>query len=118
MERKIIEDLLKVVDMLMPGVKHIALQDYKLLNDAPVAARAYLKRDIAVPVHVVFGAALTMMQQDRYDERDFCRDLRDLLQRLVDAGHGSSLLTERQTVIGELETVKDLMKERWEVPHD
>lgn len=34
-----LESLVKVVESLMPGAKHIAIQDYALLNDAPLAAR-------------------------------------------------------------------------------
>ena len=38
------ERLLALVGQLMPGVQHIALQDYTELNDAPVAARRALYR--------------------------------------------------------------------------
>lgn len=34
-----LEGALLVVDALMPGVKHIPIQDYALLNDVPLAAR-------------------------------------------------------------------------------
>ena len=33
------EMLLRLVDDMMPGVRYIALQDYKLLNEAPIKAR-------------------------------------------------------------------------------
>lgn len=39
-----VESLLKLVSDLMPGVAHIALQDYALLNDAPIAARKLVAR--------------------------------------------------------------------------
>lgn len=38
----LVRDLLKVIDMLMPGVGAIAVSDYALLNDAQVRARAWL----------------------------------------------------------------------------
>lgn len=38
----IIADLLRVIEMLMPGVKYIAVEDYALLNDAPLRARRWL----------------------------------------------------------------------------
>ena len=31
-----LKDCMKLIDMLMPGVRYIALQDYALLNDAQV----------------------------------------------------------------------------------
>lgn len=34
-----LEGTLKVIDMLMPGVRYIAVQDYQTLNEAPIAAR-------------------------------------------------------------------------------
>jgi hypothetical protein len=37
-----LRDMLEVQDMLMPGVKHIAVKDYALLNDAPLTARRLL----------------------------------------------------------------------------
>jgi len=40
--KKVIEDLLRVIEDLMPGVRHLALQDYAILNDAPLAAREHL----------------------------------------------------------------------------
>lgn len=38
----IVRDLMKVIEMLMPGARYIALQDYALLNDAQVNARRWL----------------------------------------------------------------------------
>jgi len=35
-----LEGMLRVQDALMPGLRHIAVQDYALINDAPIAARA------------------------------------------------------------------------------
>ena len=40
---QIVEDLLKVIDVLMPGIGGLALQDYKTINDAPLKAREWLK---------------------------------------------------------------------------
>ena len=40
---QIVADLLRVVDMLMPGVRYIAIQDYGVLNDAQVRAREWLR---------------------------------------------------------------------------
>ena len=37
-----LEMMLKCHEQLMPGVRHIACQDYKVLNDGPIAARACL----------------------------------------------------------------------------
>ena len=40
------EQLLKLVDALMPGIGGLALQDYQLVNDAPLAAfRAIAKAE-------------------------------------------------------------------------
>ena len=36
----VIPRLLRVIDALMPGLKHIAIEDYQELNEAPIAARA------------------------------------------------------------------------------
>ena len=41
----IIEDLLRVIDMLMPGIRFIAVQDYALLNDAQIRAKQWLKEN-------------------------------------------------------------------------
>lgn len=47
-ERAIVTDLLKVIDMLMPGVGQLAIEDYRLLNEAPLRAREWLaKGDIS-----------------------------------------------------------------------
>lgn len=41
---KVIEDLLLLVDTeLTPNVRHIALQNYQLLNEAPMNARRLLE---------------------------------------------------------------------------
>jgi len=37
------EKLLKAYDMLLPGIKHIAVQDYALINEAPLNMRNLLK---------------------------------------------------------------------------
>lgn len=37
-----VEELLKVVDALMPGLAHIAVQDYQIINEAPIRAREAL----------------------------------------------------------------------------
>lgn len=42
--QKVVQDLLDVIDMLMPGVRHIAIQDYQKLNEAPIAARELLAK--------------------------------------------------------------------------
>lgn len=42
--RTIIVRLLGVIDQLFPGVKFIAVKDYAELNDAPLAANAFLKK--------------------------------------------------------------------------
>lgn len=47
--KKIVEDLLEVVDMLMPGVGKIAIQDYALLNNAPIEAKKFLEQQISTP---------------------------------------------------------------------
>ncbi len=39
-----LRDMLRVQESLMPGVRHIVVQDYALLNEAPIAARAVLTR--------------------------------------------------------------------------
>ncbi len=31
--------MVRAYESLLPGLRHIAVQDYKLINDAPVAAR-------------------------------------------------------------------------------
>ena len=38
----VIPRLLRVIEALMPGLKHIAIEDYQELNEAPIAARAAL----------------------------------------------------------------------------
>ena len=35
----VIPRLLRVIEALMPGLKHIAIEDYQELNEAPIAAR-------------------------------------------------------------------------------
>jgi hypothetical protein len=37
-------DMLRAFESLIPGVKYIAVQDYALLNEAPMAAHAALKK--------------------------------------------------------------------------
>lgn len=39
----VIEELLRVIDMLMPGVGAIAVNDYALINEAPIRARRWLE---------------------------------------------------------------------------
>lgn len=39
-----LRDLLKAYDSIMPGVKFIAVQDYAILNTAPIAARKALEK--------------------------------------------------------------------------
>jgi hypothetical protein len=39
-----VERLLAVIDALMPGVRYISVQNYAELNDAPIAARAALRK--------------------------------------------------------------------------
>lgn len=41
-------DAAKLIDAMMPGVRYIALQDYKALNDTPLAISACL-RELADP---------------------------------------------------------------------
>jgi hypothetical protein len=42
-----LEDCIKLIEALMPGVKHIALQDYRLLNETPMKVNKILaKSDI------------------------------------------------------------------------
>lgn len=48
--RQTVLDLLALIDMLMPGVKHIPVQDYRLLNEAPIQARQLLATLNAAPV--------------------------------------------------------------------
>jgi hypothetical protein len=38
-QRAALVDMLRVYEMLMPGIRHIAVQDYQLLNEAPIRAR-------------------------------------------------------------------------------
>lgn len=41
---KVLSDLLRSHEALMPGVRFIALQDYALLNDAPIEAKRLIAR--------------------------------------------------------------------------
>ncbi len=41
---KVIEDLLLVIQDLLPGIKHIAVQDYHQLNNAPLVARELVNK--------------------------------------------------------------------------
>jgi hypothetical protein len=40
-----LRDLLKAYDMLMPGIRYIAVPDYALINEAPINARKALDRE-------------------------------------------------------------------------
>jgi len=39
----LIQDLLKVYEALMPGIRYIAVPDYSILNDVPIAACRWLE---------------------------------------------------------------------------
>ena len=39
-----LEGMLEVYEQLMPGVKHISVKDYALLNEAPIEARAAIRQ--------------------------------------------------------------------------
>lgn len=39
-----IHGLLSLVEALMPGLRHIAVQDYAAVNDEPLKARAFLEK--------------------------------------------------------------------------
>ncbi len=39
-----LRSLLAAYESILPGVRHIAVQDYQLLNDAPCAARAAIAK--------------------------------------------------------------------------
>lgn len=41
--RTALRDMIKANEQLMPGVRHIAVQDYALLNDAPILAAHALR---------------------------------------------------------------------------
>ena len=41
--RKAGEKLLEAYEMIFPGIKHIAIQDYALINDAPIEMRKAIK---------------------------------------------------------------------------
>lgn len=41
----IIRDLLKAVEMLMPGLRYIPVESYQILNDAPIRAREFLQEN-------------------------------------------------------------------------
>ena len=40
----IIKELLRAFDSLMPGLRNIAVQDYQVINDAPIAARRWIAK--------------------------------------------------------------------------
>lgn len=40
--RDALKDLLRAYEMLMPGIAHIAVSDYALINEAPIKARKAL----------------------------------------------------------------------------
>jgi hypothetical protein len=42
--RKVVKRLLAVIDALMPGARHIAIQDYAELNNAQVDARKLIEK--------------------------------------------------------------------------
>ena len=39
-----VKDLLRAFDQLMPGLAHIAVQDYAILNTAPIRARQAIEK--------------------------------------------------------------------------
>ena len=39
-----LKDAMKLIDVLFPGVKHLAIQDYAMLNDVPLKIRDVLSR--------------------------------------------------------------------------
>lgn len=39
-----LQKLLKAYNSLMPGAKHIAIQDYQLLNEAPIMAQSVIRK--------------------------------------------------------------------------
>ena len=41
---KALQKLLKAYDSLMPGLPHIAVDDYALINEAPIEARRLVQR--------------------------------------------------------------------------
>ena len=41
---KALRDLLKAYDSLMPGIAYIAVQDYEIINRAPIEARKALAK--------------------------------------------------------------------------
>jgi hypothetical protein len=43
--KQIVRDLLRVIDMLMPGIGAIAVPDYKLVNEAPIRAYRWLNEN-------------------------------------------------------------------------
>lgn len=43
--KKAAKDLLKAFDSLLPGIKFISVQDYQLLNEAPMNMRALLEKE-------------------------------------------------------------------------
>jgi hypothetical protein len=41
--RAALRDMLRVYEMLMPGLRYIPVTDYRLVNEAPIRARAALR---------------------------------------------------------------------------
>ena len=39
-----LKDAMKLIDVLFPGVRHLAIQDYAMLNDVPLKIREVLSK--------------------------------------------------------------------------
>ena len=39
-----LKDAMKLIDVLFPGVRHLAIQDYAMLNDVPLKIREVLNK--------------------------------------------------------------------------
>lgn len=39
-----LQQLLKAYNSVLPGAKHIAIQDYQILNEAPIAAQTAIRK--------------------------------------------------------------------------
>ena len=39
-----LKDAMKLIDVLFPGVRHLAIQDYAMLNDVPLKIRDLLNK--------------------------------------------------------------------------
>jgi hypothetical protein len=44
--REALEECVKAIQQLMPGIRHIAVQDYENINIAPIMARAALANSV------------------------------------------------------------------------